>query len=202
MGTMLQLLKSCINWLVNQGMWLWIQSYSSDIVCWLLGINCMILFFRTLIHLKQRVDYLAHAIMCMRSDKVGAAPNLGVFLRELEDQMEVARIQQKVFKASCSFAQYATTRSAMFQFFAFRFWMPFQICVLNILNQKLLRLPLLDWTVIYMIWLRYFKTLILRKLKFCTGYVLILFSFPFNNYRYQYFSVVSRLCRTIWSMGV
>lgn len=87
---------------------------------------------------------MAHAIMCMRSDKVGAAPNLGVFLRELEDQMEVARIQQKVFNASCSFAQYATTRSAMFQFFAFRFWMPFQICVLNILNQKLLRLPLLD----------------------------------------------------------
>ncbi|KAJ1526290.1 hypothetical protein ONE63_009443 [Megalurothrips usitatus] len=54
---------------------------------------------RALIHLKQRVDYLAHAIMCMRSDKVGAAPNLGVFLRELEDQMEVARIQQKILDA-------------------------------------------------------------------------------------------------------
>lgn len=36
----------------------------------------------------------------MRSDKVGAAPNLGVFLRELEDQMEVARIQQKVTVAA------------------------------------------------------------------------------------------------------
>jgi hypothetical protein len=32
----------------------------------------------------------------MRSDQVGYAPHLGVFLRELEDKIDVARIQQQV----------------------------------------------------------------------------------------------------------
>lgn len=32
----------------------------------------------------------------MRSDHAGYAPHLGVFLRELEDKVEVARIQQQV----------------------------------------------------------------------------------------------------------
>jgi nuclear pore complex protein Nup155 len=32
----------------------------------------------------------------MRSDQVGYAPQLGVFLRELEDKIDVARIQQQV----------------------------------------------------------------------------------------------------------
>nr|CAI5842414.1 unnamed protein product [Callosobruchus analis] len=34
--------------------------------------------------------------MCMRSDKVGYAPYLGVFLRDLEDKMEVAKVQEQI----------------------------------------------------------------------------------------------------------
>lgn len=32
----------------------------------------------------------------MRSDQAGYAPYLGIFLRDLEDKLEVARIQQQV----------------------------------------------------------------------------------------------------------
>ncbi|XP_001605127.2 nuclear pore complex protein Nup155 isoform X2 [Nasonia vitripennis] len=46
--------------------------------------------------LAQRVEYLARAVVCMRSDEAGYAPHLGVFLRELEDKVEVARIQQQI----------------------------------------------------------------------------------------------------------
>ncbi|XP_030758957.1 nuclear pore complex protein Nup154 [Sitophilus oryzae] len=46
--------------------------------------------------LKERIVYLARAIMCMRSDKVGYAPYLGVFLRDLEDKMEVAKVQELI----------------------------------------------------------------------------------------------------------
>ncbi|GLG97236.1 Nuclear pore complex protein Nup155 [Gryllus bimaculatus] len=49
--------------------------------------------------LTQRIAYLARAVMCMRSDKVGCAPHLGVFLRELEDKIEVARLQQQILDA-------------------------------------------------------------------------------------------------------
>ncbi|KAK6639409.1 hypothetical protein RUM43_007682 [Polyplax serrata] len=49
--------------------------------------------------LSQRIGYLARAVMCMRSDKVGSAPHLGVFLQELEDKREVAFIQQMVYDA-------------------------------------------------------------------------------------------------------
>lgn len=34
----------------------------------------------------------------MRSDKVGYAPYLGVFLRELEDKMEVAKVQEQILE--------------------------------------------------------------------------------------------------------
>lgn len=51
---------------------------------------------RTDVSLPQRVEYLARAVVCMRSDEAGYAPHLGVFLRELEDKVEVARIQQQV----------------------------------------------------------------------------------------------------------
>lgn len=36
--------------------------------------------------------------MCMRSDKVGYAPYLGVFLRDLEDKMEVAKVQEQILE--------------------------------------------------------------------------------------------------------
>ena len=49
--------------------------------------------------LVQRFEYLARAVMCLRSDQVGCAPQLGVFLRELEDMIDVARIQQQVLEA-------------------------------------------------------------------------------------------------------
>ncbi|XP_029032284.1 nuclear pore complex protein Nup154 [Osmia bicornis bicornis] len=48
------------------------------------------------IPLSQRVEYLARAVVCMRSDQAGYAPYLGIFLRELEDKVEVARIQQQI----------------------------------------------------------------------------------------------------------
>jgi nuclear pore complex protein Nup155 len=45
------------------------------------------------------LEYLTRAIMCMRSDKVGYAPYLGVFLRDLEDKMEVAKVQEQILEA-------------------------------------------------------------------------------------------------------
>ncbi|KAJ8961865.1 hypothetical protein NQ318_021483 [Aromia moschata] len=51
------------------------------------------------IPLKDRLSYLARAIMCMRSDKVGYAPHLGIFLRDLEDKMEVAKVQEQILEA-------------------------------------------------------------------------------------------------------
>lgn len=49
--------------------------------------------------LKDRLEYLTRAIMCMRSDKIGYAPYLGVFLRDLEDKMEVAKVQEQILEA-------------------------------------------------------------------------------------------------------
>lgn len=57
------------------------------------------LFLRTSLNLKERLEYLTRAIMCMRSDKVGYAPYLGVFLRDLEDKMEVAKVQEQILEA-------------------------------------------------------------------------------------------------------
>lgn len=34
--------------------------------------------------------------MCMRSENVGYAPSLGVFLRDLEDKLEMAKVQEQV----------------------------------------------------------------------------------------------------------
>lgn len=51
------------------------------------------------VDLQQRIEYLAHSVMCMRSDKVGYAAPLGVFLRELEDRIQIARVQQKILDA-------------------------------------------------------------------------------------------------------
>lgn len=56
------------------------------------------------ISLSQRVEYLARAVVCMRSDQTGYAPYLGVFLRELEDKLEVARMQQQVYISICQYS--------------------------------------------------------------------------------------------------
>lgn len=45
------------------------------------------------------MSYLARAVMCMRSDKVGYAPYLGVFLRELEDKIDIAKVQEQILDA-------------------------------------------------------------------------------------------------------
>lgn len=45
------------------------------------------------------MEFLAKSLMCMRSDKVGYAPYLGVFLRELEDKLEVAKVQDTILDA-------------------------------------------------------------------------------------------------------
>ncbi|KAG5343295.1 NU155 protein, partial [Acromyrmex heyeri] len=50
------------------------------------------------ISLSKRVEYLARAVVCMRSDQTGYAPYLGIFLRELEDKLEVARMQQQILE--------------------------------------------------------------------------------------------------------
>ncbi|CAG2063492.1 unnamed protein product, partial [Timema podura] len=34
--------------------------------------------------------------MCLRGDKIGYAPHLGLFLRELEDRLDIGYIQQKI----------------------------------------------------------------------------------------------------------
>nr|CAD7455399.1 unnamed protein product [Timema tahoe] len=49
-----------------------------------------------LVNLDQRIFYLARALMCLRGDKIGYAPHLGLFLRELEDRLDIGYIQQKI----------------------------------------------------------------------------------------------------------
>ncbi|KAF5276078.1 hypothetical protein FQA39_LY00874 [Lamprigera yunnana] len=67
------------------------------------------------ITLSERIEYLARAVMCMRSDKIGYAPHLGVFLKELEDKLEMAKVQEQVYDAiiniqgSSATAEEATT---------------------------------------------------------------------------------------------
>ncbi|XP_034940368.1 nuclear pore complex protein Nup155 [Chelonus insularis] len=61
------------------------------------------------VSLSQRVEYLARAVVCMRSDQAGYAPYLGVFLRELEDKVEIARIQQQILETICNQANLYNT---------------------------------------------------------------------------------------------
>lgn len=61
--------------------------------------------------LKQRLEYLARAVMCMRSDKVGYAPHLGVFLRELEDKIDIAKVQEQIL--NCIVNQRSTHQGAV-----------------------------------------------------------------------------------------
>lgn len=42
--------------------------------------------------LTQRIEYLARAVMCMRSDVIGYSANNGVLLKNLEDKVSVLRI--------------------------------------------------------------------------------------------------------------
>ncbi|XP_058056850.1 nuclear pore complex protein Nup154 [Anopheles bellator] len=49
--------------------------------------------------LGKRIEYLARAVMCMRSEAVGFSAHNGVLLKELEDKLEVAQIQRQVSDA-------------------------------------------------------------------------------------------------------
>ncbi|XP_055641373.1 nuclear pore complex protein Nup154 isoform X2 [Toxorhynchites rutilus septentrionalis] len=51
------------------------------------------------ISLQHRIEYLARAVMCMRSDTVGYSAHNGVLLKDLEDKLEVAQIQKQVLDA-------------------------------------------------------------------------------------------------------
>ncbi|XP_044758799.1 nuclear pore complex protein Nup155 [Coccinella septempunctata] len=51
------------------------------------------------LNLKQRLAYLARAIMCMSSSQTGYAPCLGVYLRDLEDKLDVAKVQEQILSA-------------------------------------------------------------------------------------------------------
>ncbi|XP_035777971.1 nuclear pore complex protein Nup154-like [Anopheles albimanus] len=51
------------------------------------------------IRLSKRIEYLARAVMCMRSESAGFTAHNGVLLKELEDKLEVAQIQRQVSDA-------------------------------------------------------------------------------------------------------
>ncbi|XP_050089224.1 nuclear pore complex protein Nup154 [Anopheles aquasalis] len=51
------------------------------------------------IRLSKRIEYLARAVMCMRSESAGFSAHNGVLLKELEDKLEVAQIQRQVSDA-------------------------------------------------------------------------------------------------------
>ncbi|KAH8397600.1 hypothetical protein KR215_001922, partial [Drosophila sulfurigaster] len=51
------------------------------------------------ITLDVRIDYLVRAVMCMRNETVGSSITNGIFLKELEDKLEIARVQKSVLVA-------------------------------------------------------------------------------------------------------
>ncbi|KAL7738924.1 hypothetical protein ACLKA6_016926 [Drosophila palustris] len=51
------------------------------------------------ISLDVRIDYLVRAVMCMRNETVGSSITNGIFLKELEDKLEIARVQKSVLGA-------------------------------------------------------------------------------------------------------
>lgn len=54
------------------------------------------MIFSDSITLDKRIYYLSHALVCMKSDKAGAVPHVGVLYQEVEDTLQVAQIQSKV----------------------------------------------------------------------------------------------------------
>lgn len=48
------------------------------------------------VKLSKRIEYLARAVMCMRSDTIGYAVHHGEFLRDLEAKLDIAQIQKQV----------------------------------------------------------------------------------------------------------
>jgi nuclear pore complex protein Nup155 len=48
------------------------------------------------IPLSKRIEYLARAVMCMRSDTIGYSVHHGEFLRDLEDKLDIAQVQKQI----------------------------------------------------------------------------------------------------------
>lgn len=48
------------------------------------------------IDLSKRVEYIARAVMSMRSDTIGYSVHHGEFLRDLEDKLDIAQIQKQI----------------------------------------------------------------------------------------------------------
>ncbi|XP_068150657.1 nuclear pore complex protein Nup154 [Drosophila tropicalis] len=48
------------------------------------------------ISLELRIEYLVRAVMCMRNENVGSSITNGIFQKELEDKLEIARVQKTV----------------------------------------------------------------------------------------------------------
>lgn len=65
------------------------------------------------ISLQQRIEYLARAIMCMRSDSAGASAHNGILLKELEDKLDIARVQKQIMEAVDSLPVTSNTRDAV-----------------------------------------------------------------------------------------
>lgn len=57
------------------------------------------------ISLEQRIEYLARAVMCMRNDSSGFSIANGILLKELEDKLEIARVQKCILD---TFSSYVT----------------------------------------------------------------------------------------------
>nr|CAA76635.1 Nup154 [Drosophila melanogaster] len=56
------------------------------------------------INLEQRIEYLVRAVMCMRNGNVGSSLSNGIFLKELEDKLDIARVQKSVLAAMTELA--------------------------------------------------------------------------------------------------
>lgn len=48
------------------------------------------------VKLSKRIEYLARAVMCMRSDTIGYAVHHGEYLRDLEDKLDIAQVQKQI----------------------------------------------------------------------------------------------------------
>ncbi|XP_020807415.1 nuclear pore complex protein Nup155 [Drosophila serrata] len=51
------------------------------------------------ITLDQRIEYLVRAVMSMRNGNVGSSITSGIFLKELEDKLDIAKVQRTVLNA-------------------------------------------------------------------------------------------------------
>ncbi|XP_041675233.1 LOW QUALITY PROTEIN: nuclear pore complex protein Nup154 [Drosophila eugracilis] len=58
------------------------------------------------ITLEQRIEYLVRAVMCMRNGNVGSSITNGIFLKELEDKLDIARVQKSVLVAMTELARH------------------------------------------------------------------------------------------------